>query len=190
MPLYKCKKNQYTNYFITGGPWNTTMDLDALRLEIADTVRNYYGANHVLNLHVSLEVSENDYNHFHCAVQLDKPKRWPKLASILITMIRRWPLHPEELRKPNVGFYYCQMGTNDPFKVMTDYIHHPVKDKEIDANTLEFSISDKWWIDSLGNCRPGIRCSLAYWHDINQQFRNESDRVPFDLTACSAIDKQ
>lgn len=183
MPLRKClPKNQYQYYFITGGPWHSAQDYDSLRTQLRDVIINHIGANRVKNLQIALEISENEYKHFHCALQ--SFVRWPLLAKKLLKVIKTWPRDPTETRRPNVAFHYVPQGVSNPWLVMTQYLGSPSKYKETDDDILEFTSADKWWLDAAGQVKPDTAQqpynTAAYWHYNYSLMRGETVPVPFD----------
>lgn len=135
MPLLKCtKKNKYTNYFITGGPIPKGMQV---RDELAGLVNHQY--KDVKKILVAQEISEGDYHHFHIALAVHTEKRWPDLANKIIKLVKSWPDNDPN-RKPNVGFFYAPRGT-DGQVIMENYLTVPMKDKDVDADILDYDIT-------------------------------------------------
>lgn len=183
MPLRQCRtKNQYQYFFITGGPFNKSLDFDALRTSIRDVILSHMGSNRVLNLQIALEVSEDNYHHFHVALHTPEA-RWVSLNNKLLKLIRSWPVDPLETRKPNTGFFYVPQGVTDPWELMTKYLGNPTKVKDTDSNILEFSVSDKWWLDASGQPKPDTPAqpynTAAYFY-YNFALMRGDEPPPFD----------
>lgn len=167
MGLFKCKPgNTYTFYFFTGGPWNSAIPQEELRTQLQDAMIAQYGRAHIKECIIALELSTDNYHHFHIGLHLDtQTLRWKDCVNKLLKIVRQWPRDPLETRKPNVGAFFVPQGAKGGFEVLRNYLKHPVKEKTIDSDVLEFDINEKYWQDSFGQAIPGYMPEWCYYND-------------------------
>jgi len=163
MPIPRCTpRNKYQTMLFTGGPIDVTnfcYKKDECKQAIYDVIYQHYGVNLAACV-VALERSKEGYRHFHAAVHLVKRMRFEgpavKLKAHLATM-------EKEERQPNCGVYHWPQSVKDPWIAAKNYLVAPVKDKSIDADSLDVEEVDweqewtknKWnWVIALDSEGP------------------------------------
>ena len=142
---------QVKNYFVTLGPYNPELSTTTMRDEVEHEVVHEYGANFgklASSFEVGSETPADPYYHIHLCIQLKREARWAKVNKKLRKVLEGWPKRDGEHRKVSTRFFtvgHCE----DPWKVMTDYLTVPSKDKEV-GEYLEFSERDYTKYDFLG----------------------------------------
>lgn len=134
MPLPACKPmTQVQYYFITAGPYDPSCEHSWMRDQIDSVLNKAYGQQ-LLKAASSFEVGRDNpddpYYHIHVAISLSRPCRWKACNRELRGCIEKFPRRAEERRKVSTRWFYTGK-VEDPWKVMTDYLTCPSKEKEV-----------------------------------------------------------
>lgn len=133
MPLPACNPAyKYQQYFLTAGPRPVEGDY---RKGLEDVIVKHYGDN-ISKMRIVQEVGNDGYLHFHAAIMLNRPARWPKLCQD----IRKYVTNLGATESASCRFFYVRPGEDS--KIIFDYITDPVKVKTTDLDSLEYKPRD------------------------------------------------